>query len=266
MKLLYIFICLFSGGLYATLPTLTCTHPQICHILERITGAPVKKSIPGAGDHHHHELTAREIKPIYSADFLVTAPLQLQPWLRKIMPKRKKKKTLTPLISRHFLKIYHTTNIHALAHFWLYPDIFCAVYGEIVTTLQSWGSKVQQGVCDPALFADWNKALLKKYTFILTHDALAPQLIAKGAKVFSLRDSHQHLSLAPQVLKNLKDFLQTSHGEVVWVFEQGINIPSLLKDWVKPQHQVLSLDVMASPFAGKTNPLTKIVHFLRPAK
>jgi len=255
MKILYISLLLYFASNFVFANSITCTHQQICHLVTYIHGNAAVKKIPHSGDHHHHDLRTKDIKPLYDARYLITAPIQLQPWLNKIHSTKVDNLAFTPTIAKKYLKQYQTSNIHTIAHFWLYPKIYCDIYQQIVETLKHWHLTVKRKNCNNQFFDDWNKISLAGHTIILTHDALLPLLRSQGAKVFTLRRSHHHHGVSSKVLKNLQDFLKNNPQNILWVFEKNINIPSIIKDWIKPEHRKVNLNLMGSPLILKENPL-----------
>lgn len=236
--MIFLFI-LFSRLSFAQI---TCTHPQVCNLVQYTSGKKLdlKNPIEMNVDPHHYEPTTKIIKELISTPYLISAPLELQPWLAGILKERLKSNKPTLVLTNLQSQKYPTSKPTTTAHFWMYPEILCFNLEQIKFFLKSAQFSLKENiVCKKP---GETPASLKKITFILTHDALEPLFLTFPSKTINLKTSDHHAEILPHTVKQLETL--PNHPDYVWIIEKNIMIPeTVLKKYKKSQQRMINFDL-----------------------
>lgn len=240
-------IFLFSAPCYAS--GWVCTHPQVCEVIEsyfkslEVEAPSLTKAIASSGDPHEIEPNSAELKRLYKAQTLISAPSELHPWIIPILEMRQKHKNIKSFqykIPEKLTEEYPNASNEALAHFWLYPKIKCDFFQKI----GQWVSHDQTQKQPPCPFeneADFLKHINKELPIVVSHDAIVPLLKSYGFTVFSIKGSGHHEEPSPKQLKNIQDILKL-HPKVIWIVEEQIHFPQSIRKLRRKNDTVLSID------------------------
>ncbi len=239
---LFIFI---STPAYAS--TWLCTHPQVCQIAKDLYGpsgleSPTfVKAIASILDPHEIEPNSAELKGLYKAEVLISAPSELHPWIVPILKMRQKQSHLKSFqynISDSLKTKYKNASTEALAHFWLYPDIKCDFYKK----LQQWIElKTDKKTCPYFTDADFLNEVDKTIPIIVSHDALVPLLTSYGIKAYSIKGSGHHEEPSPKQLKNIQDILK-QNPKVLWIVEKQIHFPHSIEQLQRKSDKIIKIN------------------------
>lgn len=223
----------------------------------KVEDVEFKNVVKIVGDPHEYEPTTTEVKDLIKAEILIAGPVELNPWIKKVNYQRSKSgqlKTISIPLSKDELSLYPGGNHEALSHFWLYPRIFCALKTKLETQMISQNLfKLQHNTDTCAGEVTKIEAELKtsiqniKYPVVLTHDALLTfleSLSDKHSKVVAIKGSGHHQETSPKSVKKLYDALK--EPKVIWVEEQGINIPQNIMSKKRANDLTLKIDTANS--------------------
>ncbi len=266
-----------SPTLFA-LETLHCTHQELCKMVNqialenKITDLKTATLVTVSGDPHEFEPSSQEIKNLISANFLLTGPNELNPWIKKINFQRSKLsnlKTISLTFDKTDFSFYPMASGEVLSHFWLYPKIYCSLKSKLETQLVSNGFKIKKMAnCDPYTAEKnlQNVLYLVKTPIILTHDALLPlmQSLLSTQKnpisIIAIKGSGHHEETPPLSIKKMYDAL--NNPKVIWVIEEGINVPQNILNKIRPNDQVIRIDTAqtkeADPFSVMSELASKL--------
>lgn len=243
-----LFFTLILSSLFAYLPAafaasaISCSHPELCRLAETIfvenhlTGTKFYSLVKIVGDPHEYEPSSSEVKNLIVADLLISGPVELNPWIKKVNYQRSKSNNLrtinVPLEGSEYA-FYPSASHESLSHFWLYPRIYCSLKTKLEEQLVAQKLLVinpSKNSClreAQKIEVDLARTLEEvKMPVVLTHDALLPlltSLIKNEAKVVAIKGSGHHQETNPTAIKNLYDALKMP--KVIWVEEVGINVP-----------------------------------------
>jgi len=257
----------FSSLLSAQTTKLSCSHPEICHLMTTIaeeqgTRIDVESIVSISGDPHEFEPTISELKKLMGAAFLVEGPFELNPWIKKVNYQRSKNSALVTktlhLVDRQVAYYSSTTKGHtkeALAHFWLYPKIYCEFKAELTQILVDTKVIVLKNKLDDQCnqkATETEKQLRLTLSqlsmpLVLTHDALWPLLNSlndKKASILAIKGSGHHEEASTDSVKKLYDALKAP--KVIWIEETGINIPPSILNKKRAGDVVVKLDTAKS--------------------
>ena len=263
-NLFFIIIYVFSSHLFAAKEVIYCSHSEICSLASKILNenlVELRSEIVIVGDPHDFVPKSDSIKKLMDAKILLSGPNELNPWMKKINEQRNKtseKKTLHLLVETKFKTIYPQASGEALAHFWLYPSIYCSqlnqLYKEIEknhlsSMLKNNSLSIEKCAEQAAqLDKEFAEALLKlKYPIILTHDALYAYILKVNPdpfKVLAIKGSGHHEEASPQTIKKLYQMLKNK--KVVWLEEKGIHVPENVMNKKRKEDVVIFLDTAQS--------------------
>jgi ABC-type Zn uptake system ZnuABC Zn-binding protein ZnuA len=255
-----IILCLFLGFFIITninAETLFCSHPEVCHLLTHSepNNFELKSLITITGDPHEYEPTTEEIKLLLTVNPLITGPLELHPWIKKILYQRTKNKSLitfTLNFEANILKKYPNATKEALSHFWLYPNIYCDFQKQVINLKLS---KLKKS-CDSKVIDELIIKKIKNITkpIILTHDALVPFFYFydndKKLQLLSLKGSGHHDDVSPDAIKNLYQLLNTK--SVNWILESNIHIPANIQSHIRKEDNIIKIDTAKSNFSDSS--------------
>jgi ABC-type Zn uptake system ZnuABC Zn-binding protein ZnuA len=264
INLLFIAIYGFSSNLFAAKEVIHCSHSEICSLASKILDeslVELKSEVVIVGDPHDFVPKSDSIKKLMDAKILLSGPNALNPWMKKINDQRNKsaeKKTLFLSIDSKFRSIYPQASGEALAHFWLYPSIYCSQLSQLYKELEKNNLKLLlksnplslEKCAEQAALLDkeFAEALLKlKYPIILTHDALYAYILKVNPdpfKVLAIKGSGHHEEASPQSIKKLYQMLKNQ--KVVWLEEKGIHVPENVMNKKRKDDIVIFLDTAKS--------------------
>jgi ABC-type Zn uptake system ZnuABC Zn-binding protein ZnuA len=222
---------------------ISCAHPELCRLAKiilvenSITDFEIESVVKIIGDPHEFEPTSNEIKRLIEAQILISGPTQLNPWVRNTNYQRQLQSnknivTINLDITKEDFATYPSINREPLAHFWLYPKIFCSFKKTLEEQLfKNKILKVNTDVKSCNLQQEKITSELKttlnslRFPIILTHDALLPLLnifIMNKKQVVSIRSSGHHSEASVKSVKNLYDVLEKS--KAIWIIENNITI------------------------------------------
>lgn len=256
MKLtLIIILNLLSLNAFAG-STIFCSHAELCKMLNRIalenkiTDLKTNTLVSISGDPHEYEPSISEIKKLISAPILLTGPNELNPWIKKINFQRSKSlatKTIGLTLDGSYNQFYPHASAETLAHFWLYPKVYCSLKSKLETELIKLGHKltaIKKCEADTAekLLSD---ALAKlNRPVILTHDALLPLMNSLGSNkahlIIAIKGSSHHEESAPLAVKKMYDALKAPR--VIWVQEIGIHVPANVLNKIRSSDTLIKID------------------------
>lgn len=260
MKLTLIFILnLLSLDVFAG-STIFCSHAELCKMLNRIAlenkiiDLKMYTLISISGDPHEYEPSITEIKSLISAPILLTGPNELNPWIKKINFQRSKSqalKTIGLTLNGSYNQFYPHASAETLAHFWLYPKVYCSLKSKLEAELIKLGYKLTAiKTCD----ADTAEKLLSNALaklnrpVILTHDALLPLMNSLGNSkahpIIAIKGSSHHEESGPQAVKKMYDALKAPR--VIWVQEAGIHVPANVLNKIRSSDTLIKIDTAKS--------------------
>ncbi len=240
-------------------PVLTCTHPEACRMAQATLVNPhtfhFKIAIKILGDAHHFDPSPQQIKAMLKAEKLIMAPLSQQPWSQLIELKRKREATLrlaSPTIPTAYR---HQLNRAAWDHFWLNPFTYCEVFQTLAKSLNRWYPHIKTKNCP--FSSSTLKTLLEKpkvsQLFILTHDSLAPLMLALKKNYLTLKGSHHGEELSPQTLKKLSRELK-KYKKIIWLKENHLPFPPSLHHYTQRKNTKIIELYTLKPFPSKGDP------------
>lgn len=219
---------------------ISCLHNQLCFMAQSILNEDGKTPnkdyslnvlVNIKGDPHEFEPSSREIKNILKSNFLLAGPKALNPWITKFGANRK-----NPTIHLDLPKenSYNTTNSEALSHFWLYPEIYCALKQDLKKDLikrkiiSDYQLLTEECDNERARVENELRETLQKinYPIVLTHDALLPlldSLKSKSNVIVAIKGSGHHSETTAESVKKL--YVALKHPRAIWVLEDNIHVP-----------------------------------------
>lgn len=244
MKVILTFLSIFLTISISNASEFLCTHPQACNLvseaLKDSSDHSFKLAIAKELDPHHHELSPKEIKSLISADFLIIAPKEFQPWVKNILRKRNKPTIYLNLSVESQTK----KNKHQLSHFWLYPSEICFNKSSVRIQLERLNFKVNKKMCDKDFLISLSSKLnfLKTKRYVLSHDALSGLFSKYNIEHVALKGSHHHASIDSHTIKKLHKF-QKKHSSLVWIRETSVKTPHNIINKKRPTDTILDLDI-----------------------
>lgn len=227
--------------------TWVCTHPQVCQIVQDLYASQnnespkLVKAIASILDPHEVEPNSAELKKLYKADVVISAPSELHPWIVPILKMRQKQGQLKSFqfqIASSIKNKYKNASTEALAHFWLYPDIKC----DFILQLQQWlKAKDTPKNCPFENDADFLNQVDKTIPVIVSHDAIVPLLTSFGIKAYSIKGSGHHEEPSPKQLKNIQDILK-QNPKVLWIVEKQIHFPHSIEHLQRKSDKIIKID------------------------
>jgi hypothetical protein len=237
--------------------TISCSHAELCKLVQLIAiensikDLKTESLINISGDPHEYEPSTAEIKSLLGTPFLLTGPNELNPWIKKINFQRSKNsslKTISLLFEKKHFDFYPKASAEALSHFWLYPKIYCSFKTQLEKELKQSGLAVAEKKCDAApVEASLSLALSKiKMPVILTHDALLPLLTSLSPlqTIVAIKGSGHHEETGTDAIKKMYKALENT--KVIWIVEQGINVPQNILNKIRPVDIVIKIDTAKS--------------------
>lgn len=244
------FLCLFFSSHLFGSTTLFCSHPELCSLVKQLTSTPSESLVNITGDPHEFEPSIQEIKKLLTTPFLITGPTELNPWIKKIVFQRSKipsLKTISITFDQTDYQSYANANGDVLSHFWLYPKVYCSLKNKMAQELKRFAISVTENSnCDAETISNKLSKTLSQISLpiILTHDALLPLFLslnnAKDKKIIAIKGSGHHSEISPDAIKNMYGAL--SSKKVIWIKEDGINIPQNIVNKIRANDIVLSID------------------------
>lgn len=269
-----LFFCLLLTT--ARAGTLSCSHSELCKLAaliaaeNNVKNLETKSLINMTGDPHEYEPSTAEIKSLLSAPVLITGPVELNPWIKKINFQRSKNpalKTISLGFHKKHRDLYPGGSGEALSHFWLYPKIYCSFKSALTEELKKNGEKVTDKNCDSsAIEAELKKALtVLNRPVILTHDALLPlfKSLNPSQPVVAIKGSGHHEEAGTDSIKKMYDALKSP--SVVWVVESGIHVPQNVLNKVRATDTIVKIDTANSSAATPFSVLTELAAKLKSA-
>jgi len=278
---LFLFIAFFSFSFsaFAQVQKLYCSHPEICTLLQVIakeqeTIIETESIVSISGDPHGFEPSIAEIKKLMSASFLVEGPYELNPWIKKVNVQRVKnaalKTSVLTLTDRHVKQYLPSSKEHkkeSIAHFWLYPKIYCDFKSELTQQLSnakiiSIKKKTDEECLKKAEQQEKQLNITLSqvdYPIILTHDALWPLLNSlKGTStsIVAIKGSGHHEEASTSSVKKLYDALKAP--KAIWIEEKGIHVPSSILNKKRASDLVIKIDTARSEGPGLFPTITKL--------
>lgn len=245
----------------------TCSHPELCRMAQsifaenQITNYQFVSSVKIVGDPHEYEPSTTEVKDLIKAQILVSGPLELNPWIKKVNYQRSKMsglKTINVPMEKSEYAFYPGATHEALSHFWLYPKIFCALRSKLedqFIALNMLAANTAKKTCsteEQKIENELKATLISvKLPIVLTHDALLPlleSLSANKANVVAIKGSGHHQEATAKSVKKLYDALKSP--KVIWINEAGINIPQNILSKKRSADQVIAIDTANSTGKG----------------
>lgn len=243
---------------------IACSHPELCRLAKiifaenNVNKFEFESLIQIKGDPHEFEPSALEIKNLIKAEILISGPLELNPWIKKVNYQRTKisnLKTINITLDNKDYALYPGAGHEALSHFWLYPKIFCSLknsfeaqlvalkYLDVLSKNKSCSSEEQKII--NTLQLTISKLNLP---IVLTHDALLPLLETLSSKensrVVAIKGSGHHQEASPTSVKKLYDALKAP--KVVWVVEDKIHVPKNILAKKRSQDLLINIDTANS--------------------
>lgn len=248
MKLILTSIIFFYfSSIYAL--EVACTHEEVCSLVsksfkEKLITRPL---VVINGDPHEFEPTPSQIKNLLNAPILVSGPIELNPWIAKVLNEREKNKKLITVslqLKKEQQTTYQTHNTEALSHFWLYPQVYCDFKNQLLHH-SAFQNLTKMKDCNVENIEFSLREHLKniQLPFILSHDALEPLLKFYGPKslnIISLKSSTHHDEVSPASIKKMYSSL--NNGKVIWLIETGIDIPHNISSKIRSTDTMLKID------------------------
>lgn len=244
---------------------ISCSHPELCRLAKiiftenHISNFEFENLVQIKGDPHEFEPTTAEVKKLISAEILISGPLELNPWIKKINYQRLKLtqlKTINLPLEDKDYAFYPGANHEALSHFWLYPKIFCSLknsmedqliaFKYLIVTPKNKSCAAEEKIITTTLF---NSIVGLKIPIVLTHDALLPLFESvlgkeRAGLVVAIKGSGHHQEASPSSVKKLYDILKSP--KVVWILEDKIHVPQNILSKKRATDLILNLDTANS--------------------
>ena len=259
LKQFYILVFLLFSFPISASSIWHCAHPELCQLLNeiiqenKVQNFEVKNVVQLVGDPHEYEPTSEEIKHLIKVNNLIIGPIELNPWISKIIfqrPKNQSFKQIELSLKKEDLDLYVSGSKESLSHFWLYPKIYCEFKKSLITNLIKSGVPVTQITkCENNATEENLKAVLKKIDFpiIVTHDALSPllkTLSGNPEKIISLKGSGHHEEINSTSVKKLYQALENK--KVLWIKEKNINLPPNIANKMRASDLIVELDTSST--------------------
>ncbi len=256
-----------------TAPTISCTHPEVCHMTRLIfanSNAINFQMVPKhIGDIHHFDLDSQSMKTMLKSEKLILPPLSQSPWSRNIELKRPPQDTMRLISPPPPPKYKNKVSSVAWEHFWTNPLTYCQIFQQLSQGISAWYPQFQNQMtknCPLQIASSIKKMTSQKdeRLFVLTHDSLIPLMLVLKKKYFALRTSHQKENLSS---KTFKEFLREirKHKKIFWLREKHLAIPEQLQSYIQPPaFQVIELETLRPLPSEKKRevPLNKIIEIL----
>lgn len=244
---------------------ISCSHPELCRIARiifaenHVNNFEFESLVQIQGDPHEFEPSTAEVKNLIKAEILISGPLELNPWIKKINYQRSKLplvKTINVPLDNKDYALYPGANHEALSHFWLYPKIFCALKNHMESQFISFQyliviPKNKSCVVEAQKMTAALQATLTelKLPVVLTHDALLPLLESVtpkegGSSVVAIKGSGHHQEASPASVKKLYDALKAP--KVIWILEDKIHVPQNILSKKRASDLVVNIDTANS--------------------
>ena len=241
----------WAVALPKAIPTLTCTHPEVCH-MARLTLADSNainfQMVPKhGGDIHHFDLDSQSMKTMLKSENLILPPLSQSPWSRNIELRRSSQNTLRLISPSPPSKYKNKVSTIAWEHFWPNPLTYCQIFQQLSKRIKIWYPQIQTTKDCPLQIASAVEKMASQTDerlFVLTHDSLVPLMLVLKKKYFVLKTSHQKENLSS---KSLKKFLQEirKHKKIVLLRESHLPIPKQLQSYIQTKtSQVIELETL----------------------
>jgi hypothetical protein len=230
--------------------SLLSTHHQLSNILNEInpqiknsTTIEVDTLMSFSHSHaqgHHHEVSAKDLKSLKDADYLLLPPAGLLGNMPKL-----------PLKNGQLIFSLERKNYALNEHFWLDPKILCWAKVDLMEKLQAWKivpaldlktlrsrfclkeDELQKKLDLVTEFINKNPETKEKFLFILPHGAFNPLLESLNLKTYQVNQQnleqqeehhHHHGELTSLQLKKLKlkitEFSKISpKNKIIWIVE-----------------------------------------------
>jgi ABC-type Zn uptake system ZnuABC Zn-binding protein ZnuA len=236
--------------------TIACSHPEICRLAKivytenHVKDASFESVIKIVGDPHEYEPSVSEVKALIMAPLLITGPVELNPWIKKVNYQRSKTaniKTINLPLEDFDFAFYPNASHEALSHFWLYPKLFCSLKEKLEKALAFPVTKTcaaEERKVEESLQSTLENI---KLPIVLTHDALLPILesLSKNKKnIVAIKGSGHHQETSAKSVKLLYDALKSP--KAIWVQEKGINVPQNILTKKRPEDLTINIDTANS--------------------
>ena len=244
MKAVLVFLSIFFVTNISIASEFLCTHPQACNLVsESLLDSDkhvFKLAIDKELDPHHHELSPLEIKSLITAEYLIIAPEELQPWVKTILKKRSKNTLIISLSD----EVKNLQNTHQLSHFWLYPEQLCFNKKFIRTQLKKYKFKVNNHKCNKDYLNNMSNTLkdLNSKSYVLSHDALSGLFSKFKINHIALKGSHHHDSIDSKKMKILQKF-KKKYPTLTWIKESNVKIPHNIINKKRTTDSIIELDI-----------------------
>lgn len=249
-------LALFLISAKISASTLYCANYELCRMVDILTNKSIKTEtlIVTSGDPHEFEPTTQEVKELLTKSPLLTGPVELHPWLKKVLYQRSKNPSLITY-SLNFrpenISIFKDASREALSHFWLYPQIYCQFKLDIAEWIWIKNQKLRiNSSCNKFQIEQKiiNKLKNVKYPIILSHDALLPLLKYYGndfhISLTSLKGSGHHDEVSAQSVKELYTYMEKS--KLIWIIEKNITIPNNIQNKIRKSDIKIEIDTSKS--------------------
>jgi len=273
------FLITLSIRLYAnTTIQIQCAHQEICGIIQNIieqnkkelTHSQIKFELQTlfhiSGDPHDYEPSMNEIKIFLKSQNIILGPAALHPWLEnKIKNHLIQNKNFQKYLFRvdflestlnDFAKIGQK-NKEALAHFWIYPMIYCDFAQQLLKHLNLLSEITKRNLtlgytCSSKQIEQELKIALKntQLPMVLTHDALLPLIkyvqrdipTEQQLVVLNLKSSHHHDEIDARKIKQFEN-LQKKNKNILFIIEKEMILPSSIKSKIRPTDKIIEIGV-----------------------
>ena len=261
---LFIFLFSLQNSLHASKEIIHCSHSEICALASKVLNEELvefRSVVTIVGDPHEFVPRSDSIKKLMDAKILISGPNALNPWMNKINEHRiekNEKKTLLLTTLPKFTSIYPQASSEALAHFWLYPNIYCShltqLFQELEKNKLSHLLKVSRLSPEKCLESakkievSFYEAVSKlRYPIVLTHDALYAYILKANPdplKILAIKGSGHHEEASPLSIKKLYQLLKNK--KIIWLEEKGIHVPANILNKKRKEDFVITLDTAQS--------------------
>ena len=241
---------------------MSCSHPELCRLAKiiflenHVSDIEFESMVKIVGDPHEFEPTLSEIKNLIQANILISGPVELNPWIKKINYQRSKIqeiKTINLPLDELDYSFYPSISHEPLAHFWLYPKIFCTLKKKmedkfVKNHFLKNVTKNNKCTSEEVRIISELKSTLEslKYPIILTHDALLPLMesLRTSKGIVAIKGSGHHSEASSLSVKNLYDVLKAP--KVIWIIEEKISVPQNILSKKRPADLTVNLDTANS--------------------
>ncbi|MBC7712605.1 MAG: zinc ABC transporter substrate-binding protein [Rhizobacter sp.] len=241
---------------------ISCSHPELCRVAKiifsenHISNFEFESLVKIVGDPHEFEPTTTEVKDLIKSEILISGPVELNPWIKKVNYQRSKMnsvKTINVPLEDSDYNQYASISREPLSHFWLYPKIFCSLKTHMEEQFVAMGylkTLPQNKTCateGAKVTAELQSTLESlKLPVILTHDALLPLLesLKFSSGVVAIKGSGHHSEASPQSVKKLYDALKSP--KAIWVIETKISVPQNILSKKRNTDLVVNIDTANS--------------------